>query len=64
MESRRGNLLTYRETSISKVKCVSRVVTVIGCYKIRLIRILEKSVTLILTVKITAVSYCDSRVRM
>jgi len=46
----RGNFLTYRETSISKSQCVSRAVTVIGCHKLWLVKILEKSVTLILTV--------------
>jgi hypothetical protein len=44
------NFLTYRETSISKVLCVSRVVTVIRCHKLGLVRILQKSATLILTV--------------
>jgi len=51
VERRRENFLTYRETSISKVQCVSRVFTVIGCHKLWLVRILEKSVTLILTVR-------------
>ena len=46
-----GNFLTYRETSISKVKYVSRVATVIGCHTLWLVRILQKSVTLILTVR-------------
>jgi len=46
-----GNFLTYRETSVSKVQCVSRVVTAIGCRKLWLVRILQKSVTLILTLR-------------
>jgi hypothetical protein len=46
-----GYFLTCRETSISKVQCVSRVVTVIECHKLWLVRIFQKSVSLILTAR-------------